>query len=157
MTSEPEDRPNVGIHPPTVFFSALIIGFAIRVFAGGWLPLPRVFAEGVGGLTMIAALSIVITSISAFAEAGETLRPATPSHQLFTKGIYRRSRNPIYLAMVLFGAGFGIATLNLWIVLTSILTGVVLNFLVIPHEEEYLARRFGVDYEDYRLQVRRWL
>jgi len=155
LSYEPDTQ--VNIHPPTVFFSALLIGFIIRAFAGGWLPLPRLFAEGVGGLMMIAALGMVITSISAFAEAGETLRPATSSQQLFTNGVYRRSRNPIYLAMVLFGVGFGVATLNLWIILLSILAGVIFNFLVIPQEEQYLARRFGADYDDYRREVRRWL
>ncbi len=157
MTNPSQDHPDVSIHPPTVFFSGLIIGFILRAFIGGWLPLPRIFAEAVGGLTMLVSLSVVIASITAFAESGETLRPATPSHQLFTDGIYQRSRNPIYLAMVLFGIGFGIATLNIWIVGTSLLTGVVLNFLVIPQEELYLTRRFGADYEDYCHKVRRWL
>lgn len=157
MSNTSEDYPDVALHPPTIFFSALIIGYVIRVFAGGWLALPRVFAEGAGGLLMLGGLALALASVSAFAEAGETLRPSTPSNQLFTGGVYKRSRNPIYLAMVLFGIGFGIATLNLWIILTSILTGVIFNFFVIPQEEAYLARRFGVEFEDYRRTVRRWL
>jgi len=152
-----EDQPDVSIHPPTVFFSALLIGFIIRVFAGGWLAIPRVLAEGVGGLMVVAALGISISAISSFAESGETLKPSTPSRQLFTNGPYKRSRNPIYLAMVVFGAGFGVATLNLWIILTSVITAVIFNFFVIPQEEDYLARRFGAEYADYRRNVRRWL
>lgn len=157
MTGSDEDRPEVLLHPPTVFLSALIIGFVIRAFAGGWLPLPDLAAEGLGGLMMLVALAAAVMSISAFAESGETLRPATPSYQLFTGGAFQYTRNPIYLAMVLFGVGFGLATLNLWIILTSILTGVIFNFFVIPQEEGYLARRFGGEYEDYRRKVRRWI
>lgn len=157
MPHSMEDQPDVSIHPPTVFFSALLIGFIIRVFAGGWLAIPRVLAEGVGGLMVVAALGISISAISSFAESGETLKPSTPSRQLFTNGPYKRSRNPIYLAMVVFGAGFGVATLNLWIILTSVITAVIFNFFVIPQEEDYLARRFGAEYADYRRNVRRWL
>lgn len=157
MTGMEDDRPAVSIHPPTLFFSALIIGFIIRIFAGGWMPLPDIAAEAAGGVMMLAALVVVVASVSAFAEAGEQLPPATPSHQLLTAGMYARSRNPIYLAMVLFGAGFGVTTENLWIVLTTALAGVIINFFVIPQEEEYLTRRFGGDYEDYRRKVRRWI
>ena len=157
MADHSSDHPDVNIHPPTVFFSALIIGFIIRVFAGGWLALPRVFAEGLGGLIVLVALGAAISSISTFAESGETLKPSTPSNQLFTGGAYQYSRNPIYLAMILFGVGFGIATLNLWIIIMSVLTGVIFNFLVIPQEEDYLQRRFGAEYEIYKERVRRWL
>ncbi len=157
--SEPgdDDRPDVSIHPPTIFLSALLIGFVIRVFAGGWLPIPRVLGEGAGGALMLAALVLAVSAISAFAEAGETLPPATPSRQLFTEGVYRYSRNPIYLAMVLFGVGFGLATLNLWIILTTLGAGAVFNFFVIPQEEAYLARRFGPEYDHYRTKARRWV
>lgn len=157
MTDTMEDHPDVSIHPPTILFAALIIGFTIRVFIGGWLPFSRVFAEGFGGLIMLGGLGLAIASISAFAEAGETLRPATPSHQLFTGGAYKYSRNPIYLAMVLFGVGFGVATLNLWIILTTIGAGVIFNFFVIPGEEAYLKRRFGDEFTAYKAKVRRWV
>ncbi len=158
MTERLEDCPDVAIHPPTIFFAALLFGFVLRIFLGGQLDfMPRILAEGLGGLLVLAGLGIAISSISAFAEGGETLRPATPSNQLFTGGSYRYSRNPIYLAMVLFGVGFGIATLNLWIVVFSAVAGAIFNFFVIPPEEQYLARRFGEDYAAYRRTVRRWI
>lgn len=156
MSALPEDHPDVSLHPPTIFAAALIIGFIIRVFAGGWLPLPELLAEAIGGLLLLTGLGFAVAAISAFAEAGETLPPATPSRQLFTDGVYRYSRNPIYLAMVLFGVGFGVATQNLWIVLTTISAGVILNYFVIPPEEAYLSRRFGPEYDHYKTKTRRW-
>jgi protein-S-isoprenylcysteine O-methyltransferase Ste14 len=157
MTVPSEDQPDVAVHPPTVFFSALLIGFIIRVFAGGYLPLPHVIGEGIGGVLMLAALVLVISAVTAFAESGETLRPASPSSALLTEGAYRFSRNPIYLAMVLFGVGFGVATLNLWIILTTALAGVIFHFMVIPQEEAYLERKFGVDYREFKERTRRWV
>ncbi|MEM8771259.1 MAG: isoprenylcysteine carboxylmethyltransferase family protein [Pseudomonadota bacterium] len=157
MSEDRIDQPEVAIHPPTIFLSALLIGFIIRVFAGGWMPVPRIPAEAVGGVLLLGALFAAVSSISAFAETGETLRPASPSKALLTDGAYQFSRNPIYLAMVLFGIGLGVATLNLWMVLTTIAAGLIFNFFVIPQEEAYLERKFGVDYREYCERVRRWV
>lgn len=157
MSTDLEDKPDVAIHPPTVFFAALIIGFIFRAFAGGRLPLPDLVAEGVGGIILVAALMLIVSAVSAFAEAGEKLRPATPSNALLTQGVYQFTRNPMYLAMVLIGVGFGIATENLWIIIASIGAGAIINFLVIPHEEAYLERKFGVDYREFKERVRRWV
>jgi len=83
--------------------------------------------------------------------------PATPASELFQKGPYKFSRNPIYLAMVVFGAGFGIATSNVWIIVTTAIVGLIFHFFVILPEERYLARRFGAEYDAYRSRVRRWI
>lgn len=156
LESEGHDGPKVRLHPPTVFFTALVAGYVIRLFVGGRLPISRALAEGVGGLVLIA-LGVAISAISRFAERGQPLTPSTPSDALFTDGPYRFSRNPIYLAMVLFGAGFGVATANMWMILTTIIAGAVLHFFVIVREEAYLASRFGPEYEAYRPRVRRWI
>ena len=156
--SEPyEDRPKVWFHPPTMLFAALVIGFGVRVFFGGYLPLPRILAEGLGGLLIIVSLGIVISAVSAFAEGGENLQPDTPSKQLFVNGPYRFSRNPIYLSMMLFGVGFGVATSNLWIILSTLFAGLLIHFFVILPEEHYLTDKFGEEYETYKKAVRRWV
>ncbi len=157
MSEQLEDRPEVFVHPPTVFFSALLVGFIIRFFAGGYLPIPDILGEAIGGVLLLAALVFVISAVTAFAETGETLPPATPSHVLLTEGVYRFSRNPIYLAMVLFGVGFGFATLNVWIIATTLIAGAIFHFAVIPQEEAYLERKFGVDYREFKERTRRWL
>ena len=157
MKEDLDDRPDIALHPPSVFLSALIIGFLLRVFLGGRLILPDLVAEAMGGVLLIASFMLAISAISAFSETGETLRPASPSFQLLTGGPFQYSRNPIYLAMVLFGVGFGVATENLWLIITSIVVGVIFHFFVIPNEEEYLQRRFGVQFTDYKLKTRRWL
>lgn len=158
MTDRLEDKPDVAIHPPTIIASALLLGFMLRIFLGGGLGfIPQAFAEGMGGVMLLASMVMMVASVSAFAEGGETLRPATPSDQLFTGGPYRYTRNPIYLAMMLFGAGFGVTTLNLWVIVTTLIAGVIFNFFVIPQEEEYLARRFGEEYGAYKRKVRRWV
>lgn len=151
------DKPKVTIHPPTALFIALVAGYVIRLFVGGRMPLPRAFAEGAGGLLVIVSLGLVLSAVQIFAEKGQGLRPATPASELFQKGPYKFTRNPIYLAMMLFGAGFGIATSNVWMIITTAIAGVLFHFLVILREEEYLERKFGEEYAAYKARVRRWL
>lgn len=151
------DKPAVRLHPPTVLFFALVAGYLIRLFVGGRLPIPRAFAEGLGGLLIIVALGLVLSAVQIFAEQGQGLRPATPASALFQKGPYKFSRNPIYLAMVIFGTGFGIATSNVWIILTTAIAGLLFHFMVIKPEEEYLSRKFGEEYGAYKTRVRRWI
>lgn len=152
-----QDRPDVALNPPSIFAAAFVIGVLLRAFLGGWLALPDLLAEVFGGLAIFAAFVLCVSAVFAFAEAGETLRPSSPSRELFVGGAYKYSRNPIYLGFVLLGIGFGVATGNLWVVLTSVGAGAVVNFFVIPQEEEYLARRFGAQYQQYRSTTRRWL
>lgn len=151
------DKPAVTLHPPTVLFLALVAGYVIRLFVGGRMPLPRAFAEGLGGLLIIVSLGIVIGAVAIFAEKRQGLTPATPASELFQKGPYKFSRNPIYLSMMLFGAGFGVATSNVWIIITTAAAGVIIHFLAILPEEEYLERKFGEEYAAYKARVRRWI
>jgi len=157
MSGYEEDQPRVFFHPPTVLLIGILAGFIMRVLLGGFLPLPRVLGEGIGIIFLIGGVAIFMTAISVFAEGGEALKPDTPSHQLFQSGPFSRSRNPIYLAMMLFGGGLGLATLNIWIILMTSLTGLILHFLVILPEERYLEDRFGNEYLAYKNKVRRWI
>lgn len=152
-----EDRPRTFIHPPAVFLVAMVSGYILRIFFDGRLALPRAFAEGLGGLLMLAAMAVFSGAIMAFAAGDETLRPSTPSKQLFTKGVYAFTRNPIYLAMMLFGLGFAIATSNMWIILTTAIAGLLLHFFVIKPEERYLEDRFDEEYLTYKKSTRRWI
>ena len=152
-----EDRPQTLVHPPTVFLIALTSGYILRLFFGGRLALPRAFAEGFGGLLILVAMAIFSAAIMAFAAGGETLKTTTPSQQLFTKGVYGFSRNPVYLAMMLFGVGFAITTSNIWIIVTSAIAGVLFHFFVIKPEERYLEDRFGEEFHAYKNSVRRWI
>jgi len=152
-----DEKPGVWIHPPYLMLIVFVAGFALRVAFGGYLPIPRVAGEGAGTALIIAAIILIQMAVTIFVDGGEELRPPTPSRQLFTKGLYARSRNPIYLAMLVLGTGIGLATLNLWTVLLTGVAGVLLFYFVIKPEERYLEERFGEAYEAYRKQTRRWI
>ena len=155
--TDAEDRPKVWIHPPTLVMSAIVVGYLLRLAYGGLMPVPRAVGEGVGVALTLGGLVVLVQSVRFFLEHGEALRPETPSKALLRSGPFGRSRNPIYVGMVLLGAGLGFATLNAFILGTTSAAGAILHFFVVLPEEAYLERRFGAEFLAYKKSVRRYL
>ena len=110
-------------------------------------------------LVLILGLACAIPSFKLFARYKTTISPLKPSDAtaLVTEGMYRYSRNPMYLGLLLltiastiwFGTWFGI--------IVNILFIFLINFLQIIPEEEALLEIFGEEYEEYKKNVRRWI
>ena len=75
---------------------------------------------------------------------------------LKTNGIYKFSRNPMYVGFGLFTLASMIYTLNVLIIIAGIFSLIVYH-LIIKSEEKFLLIRFGNDYENYGKNVRRYL
>ena len=93
----------------------------------------------------------------AFHRLGTNLRMGLPSGQatLITSGIYRFSRNPIYLG-IFFLMAASLVYAPSWLNLVSVFTAAMLHHRIILAEERFLAGRFP-EYETYRRAVRRYL
>lgn len=74
-----------------------------------------------------------------------------------TRGPYRFTRNPGYVALALVFAGIAVLTGGVWILLMLVPTLVVIDRGVIAREERYLEESFGEEYRKYRSRVRRWI
>jgi protein-S-isoprenylcysteine O-methyltransferase Ste14 len=83
--------------------------------------------------------------------------PHTPTNSLYTGGIFRVTRNPIYLGFLLAQTVVAIKLNNFYIILSLPITIILLNKWVIEPEENYLEKLFGQTYLDYKQKVRRWL
>ncbi len=110
-------------------------------------------------LVVVIGLAYAIPSFRLFAKYKTTISPFTPSETsaLVTDGMYRYSRNPMYLGLVFltiaatifFGTWLGVVIVVAFIFL--------LNFLQIIPEEEALLDIFGEEYVEYQKKVRRWI
>jgi protein-S-isoprenylcysteine O-methyltransferase Ste14 len=80
----------------------------------------------------------------------------TPLGQIFTRGIYRFSRHPLYLSMMLVFIGIGIAAASWVFVLGSGVYSVLLNSNAIM-EEQTCLETFGEAYETYLNKTPRWI
>jgi protein-S-isoprenylcysteine O-methyltransferase Ste14 len=72
-------------------------------------------------------------------------------------GPYRLSRNPIYLGVLAVPAWCRGRVNSVWLLATLVGAVALIHYVVIPREEQYLERKFGAQYLDYKASVRRWL
>jgi protein-S-isoprenylcysteine O-methyltransferase Ste14 len=106
-----------------------------------------------GGFAVIAAGAI------SFRRAGTTVNPTKPesSSALVADGIYRFTRNPMYVGMLLWLAAFGIWLANGYAFAVCGLFILYMNRFQIGPEERALLATFGESYLTYKKRVRRWL
>ena len=88
---------------------------------------------------------------------GGTPNPVEPPKHLVTEGPYRFSRNPLYVARLLFLWGASLYLGSVGVLSVSILLLSALHFVLLPREEGRLEKRFGDSYNDYRRDVPRWI
>ena len=155
-----EDSAGVIAPPPLIFLGFLVLGLAIGHFwplaiLGG--PVARQARLGGAAALIVAGIVIAIAGLLQFRMAGTNVRPDRPTTALVTVGIYRWSRNPLYLALALVYAGIALALDNLWTLALLVPTLIVIRYGVIAREEAYLEREFGGDYRRFKAEVRRWL
>jgi protein-S-isoprenylcysteine O-methyltransferase Ste14 len=106
-----------------------------------------------------AGACISLMAVISFRRARTTVNPLRPgtASTLVTGGIYRHTRNPMYLGLSIILLGWAVYLANAPALL--LLPGFVLyiyRFQIVP-EERTLAALFGAEYQAYRTRVRRWL
>jgi protein-S-isoprenylcysteine O-methyltransferase Ste14 len=145
--------------PPDVVWlaTAVLMWLGSRVTPA--LALPDVLRR-VLGLSMIAAGTILIVAARlALQESATTWRPTEPGRTttLVTSGVYRFSRNPIYLGMEIVLLSLAVVLASPVAALLSALFVVYVDRFQIQPEEMTLAVAFGQDFRDYTRRTRRWI
>ena len=150
------NSPRVFVPPP------LIIGGTL--LAGLWLdgrlrdaPALMLLPSLVGSAVIAFGLAIILAALGLFRKAETRPEPWQAATTLVRSGVYRFTRNPMYLGMLLTYAGVALALQSPTAGLLLLPLILVIDRAVVAREETYLARRFGPDYERYRGEVRRWL
>lgn len=92
-----------------------------------------------------------------FRRIGTPFDPTAAAEKLAEGGIYRFTRNPMYLGALVGFLGLGLALRQTWLLLLLVPLALALQWLAIFREEAYLERRFGDRYRNYKRRVRRWL
>jgi protein-S-isoprenylcysteine O-methyltransferase Ste14 len=157
MSEAAQDIPNLGlVRPPLVYLISIVIGALIQLAAP--LPfLPRALALPLGASLVVLAVGLFASAVAKFQAAGTPVPARKPTTAIVRTGPYRFSRNPIYLAFSLLQLGIAAWANGLWLLATLVGAVALIHFVVIPREEQYLERRFGAQYLDYKASVRRWL
>lgn len=150
------DRARIVAPPPVIYLGVLGAGLLLE-----WLWPTKILnwsvAVGTGSVILICGVIGAAVAIRTIWRAQTPIDPYKATTALVTDGLFRFSRNPIYVSDTLIYVGLSL-TLNAWwaLALTPVLVwGMQVG--VIAREEKYLERKFGDDYLRYKQQVRRWL
>lgn len=159
MTDTKPDIPGVIAPPPLIFLGFLIAGIALEYLAvrTQGLDMPGSLRWTVVALFLLAGGGLIAAALGRFKAAGTPAPPWQPTTAFVVQGVYRWTRNPMYLGMTLAYLGLTVAAnapVALWLFIPLIMT---IHYGVIAREERYMADKFGVPYVNYAHNVPRWL
>jgi protein-S-isoprenylcysteine O-methyltransferase Ste14 len=142
--------------PPGWLLVALMAAVALH----HWLPLAQLWRPPLTRLGMLplgAGLILAVFGIGAFRRAGTPVIPFERSTTLVTTGVYRFTRNPMYLglSLILTGTAVMAGSLGAFLPLPPLVW--ILQCGYIDAEERFLEELFGSDYAKYKSRVRRWM
>ena len=153
-----KDNPGVYIPPPLVYVGIFLLSLLIQHL----LPLDTSFfhtaiAYILGAVLIVIGLFFNIPALRQFIKTKNTLVTVRPATSLQTSGIYTRSRNPMYVSLLLFYTGIAFFIGNWWTILLLPVLVIIVTMFIIQPEERYLERAFGQTYLNYKEKVRRWI
>ena len=145
--------------PPVV----LVVLFALVMWLLAQLvppvALPAVWGQVLAGIFAGAGIILALSGVLAFRRANTTVDPRVPqqSANLVIRGIYRYSRNPMYVGFLLLLMAWAFYLTSVAAFLLLPLFVLYINRFQIVPEERFLLQKFGADYQAYCETVRRWL
>ena len=151
-----KDRPGVPIAPPLLFVIPILVSLVLE-----WL-VTTSFVHGafrwtLGVLFFLAGIALNVGGFITQKRAGTDPIPFNPSTRIVSHGLYRFSRNPMYIGFALWTLAAAILINSVWMLLAVPIGLVLVNQLVVRREERYLERKFGDEYLSYKRRVRRWI
>ena len=146
------------IPPPIV----MLVVAAIMRFAAASTPffsIPFGFSTAAAAAIALAGLLIALAGVVSFARARTTVDPTHPrsASALVRSGIYRITRNPMYLGDLLLLVAWAVYLSNALALLLVPVFVLYINRFQIPAEERALLELFGEPYSAYKSRVHRWL
>lgn len=146
------------VPPPLIFLGALALGIgADRLFGAPGVVLGGILNTTLACLPLAGGSVLIGISLGLFRRAKTRPEPWQPSTMLVISGIYRYTRNPMYLGMLLVYLGLAFAFKSLIPLLLVPLVIAIIHGYVIRREEAYLLEKFGEEYSRYQSEVRPWI
>jgi protein-S-isoprenylcysteine O-methyltransferase Ste14 len=152
------DHPNIVIFPPLILAAALALACLLQALSPlGWLGgFGQEVRIGAGVVIAMVGFGIAASGRRLLVRTGTNVSPLRPTTALATGGIFRWTRNPLYTGGTLVMLGIAFVFALDWLVLLLVPSLLVLHFGVVRPEEQYLERKFGDAYRQYRSSVARY-
>ncbi len=143
--------------PPPLIVLVLIISIYFSSTKLDLIHIP--FQLEISFFTLSLGILIFINPVLKFIKSKTTINPIQfdKTNKLVTSGIFKYSRNPMYLGMLMIIISTSIFYLNIYSILTPFLFIFWINKFQIQREEVFLAEKFGKEYLSYKNKTRRWI
>ena len=143
-------------------FAFLALPGMVAIAVPAWFAVSMLRAGGsfhpIGLLPLAAGFALLLWCVRDFYVFGKgTLAPWSPPQYLVTAGLYRHSRNPMYVSVLLIVLGWAVSFDVRGLYWYTILVAIAFHLRVVLGEEPWLARTHGATWDDYTKRVRRWL
>lgn len=145
--------------PPVVLVAMFALAMCLLAQLMAPLALPELWRLILATGFAAAGIAVALAGVLAFRRANTTVDPRVPQQtsSLVARGIYRYSRNPMYLGFLLLLAALACYLMSAAALLLLPLFVLYINRFQIAPEERFLLQKFGTEYQVYVSQVRRWL
>ncbi|KKO45872.1 protein-S-isoprenylcysteine methyltransferase [Arsukibacterium ikkense] len=145
--------------PPVILVALFALAMWLLAQLVSPLLLPVVWGWVLALSLALTGVAVALLGVLAFRRADTTVDPRVPEQtsSLVIRGIYRYSRNPMYLGFLLLLAALACYLMNAAAFALLPLFVLYMNRYQITPEECHLSAKFGADYQAYTKQVRRWL
>jgi len=148
-----------------LFFRALFAFLALPAVVGGLLPWLLLGNDGwrtrgtaLGWPVVLFGACVLLGCVRDFYAIGKgTLAPWDPPKKLVVAGFYRFVRNPMYVGVLAWLAGWSLVTGRRRLAVYTGIVALAFHLRVILYEEPALAREFKNEWTQYRRSVNRWL
>lgn len=142
--------------PPRIAFALLAGAGTIHILMPAAVPAVNALPIA-GALLGITGFLVMLRAWWLFRQCGTAICPTSKTTALITHDIFRLTRNPMYLGIVLMLLGIAIATGGILFYLAALAYFLIIDKVFCPYEEQKLARDFGASFASYCRQTRRWL
>lgn len=145
--------------PPLVLVVLFALAMWLLAHLVPSLALPLSWRLLLAGIFAITGIAVALSGVLVFRRANTTVDPRVPQQtsSLVIRGIYRYSRNPMYLGFLLLLAALACYLMSAAALVLLPLFVLYMNRFQIAPEECHLLHKFGTEYQAYTTQVRRWL
>ncbi len=154
MTSD--SGPAFRMWPPVSIGGPLVLGLLLSSWAGD--PLDTTPVTAALGWLLVAAFAVWNGwALVTLAQHRTALLPGGATTTVIDSGPFARSRNPLYVGLLVGSAGVALVAGSAWALVALPLEWALLRWGAVVPEERYLTAKFGAAYTDYTGRVRRWV
>ena len=154
-----ESRPAIFMRPPWFFAIGAVFAFIFEMeMPTRWAHPPYDAKLGaLGAICGMIAILVLNHCSGQFRRHKTNIDPMREDSALITTGLYKRTRNPVYLGLIAAYLSLALILESVWAVLFLGPVIWALHYQIVLKEEAYLEKRFGQAYLDYKAKTKRWL